>query len=104
VEDVWPLFLVTTGATLTPTVRTMDGATTAMTPVTAEVLVWAMPWPQLIVLLGIALVILAIAWGRIRSRRKVAALVAEAKEQGRREAAEREEASPAPVRQDAGER
>ena len=105
VPDVWPLFLVATGVTLTPTVRTMDGATTAMTPVTAETLVWAVPWPQLILIAGIALVVLAIAWGRIRSRRKVAALVAEAKEQGRREAAVGEEASPPPppVREDAGE-
>ncbi|HEX5858188.1 MAG TPA: hypothetical protein VFY91_08775 [Microbacterium sp.] len=104
VEDVWPLFLVTTGVTLTPTVQTMDGATTAMTPVTAEVVVWAVPWPQLIVLLGIALVILSIAWGRIRSRRKVAALVAEAKEQGRREAASVEDGSTVPVREDVAER
>lgn len=87
VDDVWPILVVTTGVTLTPTVLTMDGASTAMTPVTAEVTVWAVPWPQLIVLLGIALVVLAILWGRIRSRRKVAALVADAKEEGRREAA-----------------
>jgi hypothetical protein len=64
----------------------MGGDESTLTPVSAEILVWAIPWPQLIVLLGIALIVFAIVGGRIRSRRKVAALVADAKEQGRREA------------------
>ena len=102
VEDVWPLFLVPTRVTITATVLTMDGEESTLTPVSAEVLVWAVPWPQLIVLLGIVLVVLAIAWGRIRSRRKVAALVEEAKEQGRREAGSLDDTSAgtSPVRHD----
>ena len=86
VGDVWPLFLVPTRATVAATVLTMGGDESTLTPVSAEILVWAIPWPQLIVLLGIALIVFAIVGGRIRSRRKVAALVADAKEQGRREA------------------
>jgi len=86
VDDVWPVLLVPTRATVTATVLTMGGDESTLTPVSAEILVWAIPWPQLIVLLGIALIVYALVWGRIRSRRKVAALVADAKEQGRREA------------------
>jgi len=86
VDDVWPLFLVPTRATVTATVMTMGGEESTLTPVSAEIVVWAVPWPQLIVLAGIALIVLAILWGRIRSRRRLAAMVAEAKEEGRREA------------------
>lgn len=86
VEDVWPLFVVPATVTLAPTVVTMDGESSTLAPVVASVPVWAVPWPQLIILAGIALVIWAVLRGRARSRRRVEALVAEAREAGRREA------------------
>jgi hypothetical protein len=87
VDGVWPLFLVPTKVVLRPVVVTMDGETTAMTPVEAEVLVWAVPWPQLLLLAGIALIIVALLWGRRRSKAKLATALEEAREEGRRAAA-----------------
>lgn len=86
VDDVWPLFLVPTTVTFAPTVLTMDDAESSLTPVTAQTWVWAVPWPQLSVLLGLALVISAVLWNRLRSRRKLDALLADAREEGRRSA------------------
>ena len=63
IDNVWPLFLVPTKVVLSPVVVTMDGETNTMTPVEAEVLVWAVPWPQLMLLVGIGLLILALVWG-----------------------------------------
>lgn len=86
VDGVWPLFLVPTSVVVVPTVVTMGGESSTIEPVTAEIAVWAMPWPQLIILLGLVLVVWAIVWGRIRSRRRLHAMLADAKEAGRREA------------------
>ena len=86
VDNVWPLFLVPTQAIATATVVPLDGEESTLAPVAADVLAWAVPWPQLIVLIGILLLIATVFWGRIRSHRKLAAIVEEAREQGRREA------------------
>lgn len=86
VDDVWPLFVVPTTVTLAPIVVTMDGESSTLTPVVETVPVGAVPWPQLIILAGLVLVIWAVLRGRARSRRRVEALVAEAREAGRREA------------------
>lgn len=86
VDDVWPLFIVPTTVTLDATVLTLDGSTDSLEPIAETAVAWAIPWPQLIVLAGIALVILAIFWGRIRSRRKLDNLLAEAREEGRKAA------------------
>ena len=93
VDDVWPLFVVPTKVVLTPTMLTMTGDTSQIEPVTAETTAWAVPWPQLIVVAGLALVIWAILWGRVRSRRRMDALLADAREAGRREAESSEVAS-----------
>ncbi|MDY0908616.1 hypothetical protein [Microbacterium sp. CFBP9034] len=85
VDDVWPLFVVPTAVTLDATALTMTDDSTPLDPVRAEVMTWAMPWPQLIILLGIALLVGAIVWGRVRSRRRLEALLADAREAGRRE-------------------
>jgi hypothetical protein len=87
VDDVWPLFLVPTTVTVTAESATMDGEIADVAPVQAEVTVWAVPWPQLAVVAGLVLVMAAVAGGRIRSRRRLAALLAEAREEGRRSVA-----------------
>ena len=86
VDNVWPLFLVPVTVTLDATVLTMDGETSTLEPVSTQVTVWAVPWPQLIILIGITLLIVAAIWGRVRSRRKLDALLADAREEGRRTA------------------
>lgn len=86
VSDVWPLFLLSGDLTVAPTAASLDGDDVAVETSTTALTVWAMPWPQLIVLAGIALIVLALAWNRIRSRRRVDDMIARAVERGREEA------------------
>ncbi|WP_349425936.1 hypothetical protein [Microbacterium sp. LWS13-1.2] len=88
VDNVWPTFLIPTTVTLDAEVLTVDGATPEFQPVTAQVVVWAVPWPQLVLLSGAGLVVGALLWGRVRSRRRVSSLIEEARAAGRREASE----------------
>ena len=44
--------------------------------------IWAVPIPQLLLILGLALVLLALLWGRRRSRRKFAEAITAAREEG----------------------
>lgn len=85
VNDVWPLVAVPATVTLTPTALTMSDEPEEIAAVTAEAVVWALPWPQLAVVGGLALLIWAILWGRGRSRRRLDALLEDAREQGRLE-------------------
>lgn len=93
VDGVWPLFAVPVEAVVAPTMLTMTGETSEVTPVSSSLTVWAMPWPQLIILLGIGLLVWALVWGRIRSRRRLDSMLADAREAGRQEAAKTEAAS-----------
>lgn len=86
IDDVWPLLLVPATASFAPTAVTMDGAETVLDPVTSEVLAWAVPWPQLVGVGGVALLAGALLWGRIRSRKRIDALLEQAREEGRRAA------------------
>lgn len=87
-DDVWPLFAVGTDLTVAPTVVTPEGLDPVdIAPITESTTTAAVPLPQLAVLLGLALILAALLAGRTRSRRRVAALVEQAKEEGRREAA-----------------
>jgi hypothetical protein len=97
VNDVWPLFFVPTSVTLDPDATDRSGeALEALEAdeVSASTVVWAIPLPQLLWLAGIALVVVALFWGRARSKKKTAALVQEAVERGRLEAQQRGEAAP----------
>lgn len=88
VKDVWPLFVVGTEITLQP--RLPDGASIqAIVVKTSGV---AIPWPQLLVLLGIALIVVALLWNRIRSRKRLEIMLASAREEGRRAATAVEDA------------
>ncbi|MCJ1702617.1 MULTISPECIES: WxL protein peptidoglycan domain-containing protein [unclassified Rathayibacter] len=87
-DDVWPLFAVGTDLTVAPTVVTPEGLDPVdIAPLTESTTTAAVPLPQLAVLLGLALILAALLAGRTRSRRRVATLVEQAKEEGRREAA-----------------
>ena len=86
IDQAWPLFLITGDISLTPVVVTVDGSPTSMDPTVEPVLIWAIPWPQLIVLGGVLLLVGGLVWARIQSRRKTALLVALAREEGRQAA------------------
>lgn len=87
VDGVWPLVYVPATVSLVPRAVTIAGDTPAVAPTSAEASLWALPAPQAIVLLGIALLVFALFWGRTRSRRRIDQLVAQAHEEGRRAAA-----------------
>ncbi|WP_225221535.1 DUF916 domain-containing protein [Microbacterium gallinarum] len=84
VDGVWPLFVVPASVVVTPTVVTMNGDSSTIEPVTADTIVWAVPWPQLLLLTGIALLILALVWGRRRSKKRLQVMLEQAREEGRR--------------------
>jgi len=84
-RPAWPVFLLTRDVTVDAAVP--DSTLTA-TPLTQSVTVWAVPWLHLAAAIGLALIVAAIASGRRRSRRRVDDLVAQAREEGRREAVE----------------
>ncbi len=83
---VWPLVFLSGDLTVAPTAASLDGEALAVEASTTPVTVWAMPWPQLLVAAGIALLACALLWNRIRSRRRVEDLISQAVERGREEA------------------
>nr|BFF25332.1 hypothetical protein GCM10025732_32970 [Glycomyces mayteni] len=87
VDDVWPLVYVPASLDATPAV-VGEGDGAAVDPVAADAGFWALPWPQFIALAGIGLLVASTLRGRRRSRARLAALLAEAREEGRREAEE----------------
>lgn len=88
VEGVWPTLLAPTTITLNAEALSMDGSALASVPVSIQTTVWAVPWPQLVVLLGVALVVGAVVAGRIRSRSRLRILLDEARQEGMRAARE----------------
>jgi len=88
VDGVWPWFAVPVEVSAVPEMVAMDGTTAELDPVVGSALVWAIPWPQLLLLAGVLLLLRAIFWGRQQSRRRLERLLAEARDEGRRAAAE----------------
>ncbi len=86
VDGVWPLFLVPATVQVRADVLALDGSADDTVTVSEEILVWAVPWPQLALLLGIAMVAAALLWGRRRSRRRLDGLLDAAREEGRQAA------------------
>ena len=86
VDNVWPLFAVPIELSVTPTVVSPTNDPMEVAPISLASSVVAVPAPQLLVLLGAGLVLAAVFAGRARSRRRVEALVREAREEGLREA------------------
>lgn len=77
----WPLFIVPLDLRVTPEVT---NGSAEIAPVTRTVWVWIIPWSQLLVLLGVALIIAGVLAGRGRSRRKIERLLQEARDEARR--------------------
>lgn len=82
VTDVWPLGPVGTTARFTATATDVEPVT-----VSADTTTWAMPWPQLITLAVLALLVLAVWADRRRRRIKLRRLLEAERAAGRAEAA-----------------
>ncbi|MCR2812423.1 DUF916 domain-containing protein [Microbacterium sp. zg.Y1090] len=87
VSDVWPLLLVPTAISLTPSAYDFGGDSVPISAVTADLALWAIPAPQLGLVIGVALILTALFWGRRRSARNLASALAAAREEGRAAAA-----------------
>jgi len=81
----WPLFMV--GDTLTVH-GSAPGDESLATSAETRVSTWAIPWPQLLVIAGAALVITALIGGRRRSSARLERAIEQAREEGRQEGAD----------------
>ncbi|WP_322410939.1 WxL protein peptidoglycan domain-containing protein [Microbacterium invictum] len=79
---VWPTVVVPLAVDLTPTARDFAGSDLPVTASAASATLWALPLPQLILLVGVGLLLAALLWRRRRSRARLAAIVAAAREEG----------------------
>lgn len=86
-DEVWPLFGFAGEIVVSPTATTVSGDTIEVAPASTSIFVWAVPWPQLLVLVGLALIIVALVWRHGRSKRRFDTLLAQAREAGRRDSA-----------------
>jgi hypothetical protein len=87
INGVWPLFRLKTVVTADPSVLAVDGTEApAIERVVARTTSWAVPWPQLACLVGLALVLAAALTGHRQSTRKTASQIARARAEGAAEA------------------
>jgi hypothetical protein len=98
VGGVWPLLRVEASIRADPMVSALPGAgdPPVMESVAAKTAVWTPPWPQLLVLLAIVLILAGLLAGRSRSKRRIAALVEETRRQALADAAAPTQAAPLP--------
>jgi len=88
---VWPTFFVPGSIDLTPTASDLGGDAVGVAPQSADASLWALPVPQLLVLLGVLLVVAALFW----RRRRFTAALDRAREEGRLAASDSAAASDA---------
>jgi hypothetical protein len=94
VDGVWALGPLKTTVELTPAVLAGDPSGAEVRPVSATVTVWTLPWPQLLLLaLLVALGLLARTVAR-RRRRRLAEMLARARDEGRAQARDARLAEP----------
>lgn len=93
VDQVWPLGPVTTTVTVTPVpVAETEIDAAELEPVTTTVTTWAIPLPQLLLLAILLVLFLGIRDERRRRRKRLEDMLAKARDEGRRAAAERDRA------------
>ncbi|AEB47799.1 WxL protein peptidoglycan domain-containing protein [Micromonospora maris] len=85
VDGVWGLGRLKTTVSVTPAVQGGDPTGAEIRPGTATVTTWIVPWPQLALLLLLGLLVLAYRVITQRRRRRLAQLLASAREEGRAE-------------------
>ncbi|MGO2096506.1 MAG: WxL protein peptidoglycan domain-containing protein [Candidatus Microbacterium stercoravium] len=86
IDGTWPTFYAPGDLVVTPTAAALDGAAPDVDEASASLGVWAVPWPQLVVLLALALIIIAATWNRRRGKRRLDAMLQQAREEGKRQA------------------
>ncbi|MBD5787151.1 DUF916 domain-containing protein [Cellulosimicrobium terreum] len=86
VDDVWPLVRSTSTITVTPVVVGEDEVATPLEPVTTTVTTWTIPWPQLLIIAIVVMLVLGIRDDRRRRRKKLDAMLAKARDEGRQQA------------------
>lgn len=85
ISDVWATVLVPLSITVDPEVVVVGSdSPPGLAAVEVETTVVAMPWPQLALLIGVALIAVAILWRKGRSKRHLERLLHDAHEEGRR--------------------
>ncbi|MCI9857023.1 DUF916 domain-containing protein [Microbacterium proteolyticum] len=87
IADVVPLFLVPVDASADLTGIALDGEQVPSIVARGGTTMWAPPLPQLLLMAGAGLIVGGLTWSTIRNRRRVRALIAQAREEGVREAA-----------------
>jgi hypothetical protein len=85
-EDTWPMGRLSTEVTGYQDPVGEDPGLGELDPVSASASVWAIPWPQLVVLLLVLLVIAGLIRRRARRRGRVEQAIADAKAEGAKEA------------------
>jgi hypothetical protein len=83
VAGVWSLGWLRTAVEVTPSVPDGGPADAAIRPASATVTVWALPWPQLVLVATVAVLALAVRTITRRRRRWLARLLDRARDEGR---------------------
>jgi hypothetical protein len=88
VDGVWPLVSAKVAVTALPAAVVLgETEATELDAVAAQARVWTPPWPQLVCLAGLALILAAILGGRSRSRKRIALMLEAARAEERARAA-----------------
>ena len=85
VDDVWPVFVLNGEARIAPQAITLSGEAVAVAPATVSVFAWTIPWPHLLLVIGVVLIVTALFWNRGRTRKRVEAMIEDAVRRGREE-------------------
>ena len=85
VDGVWGLGRLKTTVSVTPTVQGGDPTDAEIRPGTATVTTWIVPWPQLALVVVLGLLVIAYRLVVQRRRRRLARMLATAREEGRAE-------------------
>lgn len=96
ISDVWPTFYVPGSIDVVPTASALGGDAVDVAPQSVDAPLWAIPVPQLLVLLGLILIVAALFW----RRRRYTAALDRAREEGRRAAGAPAAGSSAPIADD----
>ena len=81
IDGAWPSVLLR--GELDPQAAALDGTSPTAEPAAISFRTWAVPWPQLIVLIALVLLVLAVIDTRRRGRRRLDALLEQARAEGR---------------------
>jgi hypothetical protein len=87
-DDVWPTVRVPVDILADIDTATADGDWSPLpdSPVSTSTTAWAVPWPQLTILVGLALIVVAFGFQRRRRHTHLQTMLDKAREEGRNEA------------------